>query len=58
MASSWRVQSAFIRATLRGLKGLLHLRLIQSDALVDLAAQAPACGEVHKDRAALAEVNG
>jgi hypothetical protein len=33
-----------------GLKGLLHLRLIQSDALVHLAAQAPACGEVHKDR--------
>ncbi len=36
-----------------GLKGLLHLWPIQSDALVDLAAQAPACGEVHKDRTAL-----
>jgi len=35
------------------LEGLLHLRLIQSYALVYLAAQAPRCGKVHEDRAAL-----
>src|SRR5208282_3879111 len=32
-------------------KRLLHLRLVESHALVELAAQAPTGGEVHKDRA-------
>ena len=33
-----------------GLKSLFYLRPAQRNALVHLAAQAPACGEIHKDR--------
>ncbi len=38
---------------IRGSKCLLHIGLIESGALIDLAAKAPACSEVDEDRATL-----